>query len=98
MGSMVEKAARAMIAKHYGPEGSDEFEEVLHNFGDSYRESAVAAIEAMREPTQRMRLAGVAEWSRPDPTPEHESTLVFNAIWRAMIDAALKENADAVPS
>ncbi len=51
---------------------------------------ARAAIEAMREPTQQMRLAGIAEWSRPDPTPEHESTLVFNAVYRAMIDAALR--------
>ncbi|MGR9130752.1 hypothetical protein [Rhizobium leguminosarum] len=56
-----------------------------------HMEWAQAAIEAMREPTQQMRLAGIAEWSRPDPTPEHESTLVFNVVWRAMVDAALKE-------
>ena len=52
---------------------------------------ARAAIAAMREPTQEMRLAGIAEYARPDPTTEHESTLVFNAIWRAMIDAAFNE-------
>jgi len=56
----------------------------------AYDDAARAAIEAMREPTQKMRLAGIAEWSRPDPTPEHESTLVFNAVWRAMVDEILR--------
>jgi hypothetical protein len=65
-----------------GPKG----EAALQQF---FEVLAMDAVEAMREPTQQMRLAGIAEWATPDPTPEHESTLVFNAIWRAMIDAAL---------
>lgn len=79
MNDMIERVALAIS-------GSDDPSNILK----IHRTRARLAIEAMREPTQQMRLAGMAEWSRPDPTPEHESTLVFNAVWRAMIDAALK--------
>lgn len=88
MSEMVERVALAIyVAEIGGPEGWN------HPRVEAGKErwfaKARAAIEAMREPTQQMRLAGIAEWSRSDPTPEHESTLVFNAIWRAMTDAAL---------
>jgi hypothetical protein len=78
MSEMIERVAQAIC-------GDDNPENIL----GIHRRRARKAIEAMREPTQAMRLAAVAEWSRPDPTDEHESTKVFNAIWRAMIDAAL---------
>jgi len=77
MSEIVERVAKAIM----GAENPDAL--------DQYTEMARAAIEAMREPTQDMRLAGVAEWCKPDATLEHESTLVFNVIWRAMVDAAL---------
>ena len=85
MSEMIERLALAIEATMFAPHELP-LDTGLHA---KYRETARAVIEAMREPTQEMRLAAVAEWSRPDPTPEHESTLVFNAIWRAMIDAAL---------
>ena len=91
MSEMIDSVAKA-IANH----GGDNWESCLKAPGlrraGMYRAMARAAIEAMTEPTQAMRLAGIAEWSRPDPTREHENpTLVFNAIWRAMIGAALKQ-------
>jgi hypothetical protein len=55
---------------------------------DGMPPSAAGFVAVPREPTQEMRLAGIAEWSRSEPTPEHESTLVFNAVYRAMINAA----------
>jgi hypothetical protein len=86
---MVERVAKAIAAK---ADSATPWADCGQGFKEICIEFAEAAIEAMREPTQQMRLAGIAEWSRPDPTPEHESTLVFNAVWRAMIDAALKEH------
>jgi len=87
MTDMIERVARAMFERELdnGPwEQRTETQEAI------YMADARAAIKAMREPTQEMRLAAVAEWCRPDPLPEHGSTLVFNAIWQAMIDEALK--------
>ncbi len=81
--SMIEKVAKALWDDRYPDKEWDDLERL------SYTGHARAAIKAMREPTQQMRLAGIAEWSRPDLTPEHQSTLIFNAIFRAMIDAAL---------
>jgi len=95
MSEMVERVARAMLKSELGKQAiwrhlSEEGREGYRWSKPYWRSQARAAIEEMREPTQQMRLAGIAEWSRPDPTSEHESTLVFNAIWRAMIDEALK--------
>jgi hypothetical protein len=92
---MVERVAWAICAKEY-----EDPNELTNAYPDGpmypvwkdFEWCARAAIKALREPTQQMRLAGIAEWSRPDPTPEHGSTLVFNAVWRAMLDAALKEH------
>ena len=88
MSDMIERVARALHDMH----GAGPAYELA---ADDWRDMARAAIEAMREPTQKMRLAGIAEYSRPDPTPEHESTLIFNAVWRAMADAALLSKVDA---
>lgn len=97
--TMVERCAKAIYAKlndemrgdGYLSDISDDMTDVVVDGRVDLLAVARAAIEGMREPTQQMRLAGIAEWSRPDPTPEHESTLVFNAVWRAMVNAALKE-------
>ena len=82
MSEIVDRVAKAIDVASQPP-GQKDYKILMEN-------AARAAIEAMREPTQAMRLAGVAEWSRPDPTGDHESTKVFDAIWRAMIDAALR--------
>ncbi len=86
--SMIERMARAMFNAHT-LSGEDHWAFADDIQRESKLREARAAIVAMREPTQQMRLAGIAEWSRPDLTPEHQSTLIFNAIFRAMIDAAL---------
>jgi hypothetical protein len=87
MSEMVERVARAMCKEAFGDCVCEN--ECRSADCQDKKRYALAAIEAMREPTQQMRLAGISEWSRSDPTPEHESTLIFNAIWRAMLDAAL---------
>jgi hypothetical protein len=75
---MIERVARALCeadgqqydAGHFG------------TLRDCYRWEARIAIEAMREPTKGMVLAGIR--SDADDFP--------HAVWRAMIDAALKSN------
>ncbi len=49
-----------------------------------YREDARAAIEAMREPTQEMKLAAYKAW-----TIRVANDADIGKIWQAMIDAAL---------
>lgn len=108
MSEMIERVARALATsaggritgpgqsvatREFGWKGDGEhLDQYVEAHWKEYMHAAEFAIEAMREPTQRMRLAGIAEWSRPDPTAEHESTLVFNAVWRAMVDAALSRS------
>lgn len=50
------------------------------------RESGRAAIEAMREPTEIMLVAGYDAWAYVDSTQLHS--------WRAMIDMALGRRGD----
>jgi hypothetical protein len=45
---------------------------------------AIAAIEAMREPTEAMVNAGYDVGYSPDPLP-------CDAVWKDMIDAAISE-------
>jgi hypothetical protein len=73
--NMIERVARAMCMVD-----ESHWEHVNQAL---YRKVARVAIEALREPTQKMRLAGVAAYEHTNPT------LIFNVIWRAMIDAAL---------
>lgn len=88
---MVERVARAIASKL--ETNPDEMIEDMSCVGShpawtEYEESARAAIEAMREPTEAMRDAGgvVAGSRRDDPDcPTAE------AVWSAMISAALKE-------
>lgn len=77
---MIEKVAKAMASAESGPEGSALFSVHWDEFGDGYMDSARVAIEAMREPTEEMELAG----SIHPHAASHEC-------WCAMIDAALAE-------
>lgn len=82
MSEMVERVAKA-IAMHWGcaPQTYDLNPDVRKDWAGYAR----AAIEAMREPTPNMILAGM------------ETDAEMTAIaYRAMIDAALKEPASAV--
>lgn len=84
MSDMVERVARAMIAVDSGPEGSAIFAMHLDEFGDGYRKTARAAIEAMREPNVTMIHAGVT--AETGKTLGERSANCFTA----MIDAALE--------
>ncbi|MEZ2132438.1 MULTISPECIES: hypothetical protein [unclassified Sinorhizobium] len=77
MTTMIERVARAIMEDSGG--GRDR-----PDFNWRYYESAArAAIEAMREPTEDMRIAGCQEtWLDPS----------VDDIYRAMIDAALQED------
>lgn len=71
MSEMVDRVAKALEARLKGNEFL------------SYEDAARAAIEAMREPTKRMAMAG---YGANDMKPA-------KAAWTAMIDAALKSDA-----
>lgn len=90
MSDMIERVARAICrAGICGPK--DHLDEQENANWRKFVLEARAAIEAMRDETQAMRLAGIAEWSR-DPKPEEISdspSKAFSAVYRAMIDAAL---------
>jgi hypothetical protein len=68
MSDMVKRVGRAIWLKLSGPEL------------DECEEAARAAIEAMRDPTDKMVLDGAMAAANENP---HE-------VWEAMIDAALK--------
>lgn len=82
--SMIERVARAICEERgEGWDASNEDERA------SWRETAVAAIEAMREPTEGMCWLGQTALDE-----ECEPSMMGPApapIWRAMIDAALSE-------
>ena len=86
---MIERVAKAIFASEYtGPwdtldeEGSIESKEI-------FRRMARAAIEAMREPTPDMGLAGYTAFDKfgEDAVLGPEELV---ATWQSMIDAALK--------
>jgi hypothetical protein len=78
----IERVARAMFKR--GHEGDETWEEVEQEIKTTYLLDAYVAIEAMREPTEGMKISGeLAECWEGDAT----------SIYRAMIDAALKEKA-----
>jgi hypothetical protein len=77
--TMIERVARAALDAYY-PQSIFSRE---HPEREKFRLVALAAIAAMREPTEAMRDAGFAEnFGKPS-----------YAAWQAMIDAALTEGA-----
>jgi hypothetical protein len=89
-GTMVERVARALCeANGVDPdtEGPWELGDHEYKIGWKFFESqARAAIEAMREPTLRMKCDGYLVPTGPEPDID-----TAEAIWQAMIDAALSE-------
>jgi hypothetical protein len=80
--TMIDRVARALHARRHG-----EWYEGPLKMTDSQRgclADARAAIEAMREPTERMCSA-----------PEESRTVGARRSYQAMIDAALNEHANA---
>lgn len=77
--SMVERVARAIARDDY--DGDDLWDEFGPGNKASYTANARAAIEAMREPTEKMSDEGAANnFGKPS-----------YAAWQAMIDAVLLE-------
>lgn len=92
--TMVERVARAICAADgHDPDGPpiDEYPSAIYPWA-VYRNLAKAAIEAMREPSEEMKKAGEhAEIS--DSYGEYYVSADNAAdIFRAMVDAALKEH------
>lgn len=76
---MIERVARAARDAYHDARNSEAF--VNH-----WEAIALAAIKAMREPTQDMEIAGTEQWLCEAAMEDRSG-----ANWRAMIDAALKE-------
>lgn len=76
MTDIVERVARAIEAKMFAPDELP-LDAALHA---KYRDTARAAIAAMREPTDAMMNAG----------PGFVHIAIKAEIWQAMIDAALE--------
>lgn len=100
MSTMIERVARAMIANDSGPEGSKLFEIHLDEFGEGYRSSARAAMEAMIEPTDGMHEAAeeISVYYDDFSCGDGNITLglsgyreKFNQVWQKLITAALEE-------
>ena len=92
--SMIERVARALFEADYPNPG--EVEEGSWETGRvSYLQSARAAIDAMREPTDAMKSAAKAyrdEWPQDQvDEPADFFAETFTKQWDAALDAALKE-------
>lgn len=78
---MIERVARAIFEAMDVADGLD---------GSSAERYALAAIEAMREPTDDMARAGFSSDAFRTPMLRLEADFEPKAVWQAMIDAALK--------
>lgn len=78
MSEMVERVAKALAAQDF----SCDWGWVAPHYQEAYLESARAAIEAMREPTEGMKECGREETG---------SLATALAAWDSMIDEALKQ-------
>jgi hypothetical protein len=88
MTEMVERVA-AMICRTCTspvPLPAEYWDHQLEYVREHYRKSARAVIEAMREPTEDMAIAGAVGIGGHMPSP-----LDAADAWRAMIDAALQK-------
>jgi hypothetical protein len=102
---MVERVARAILAGHdwttdHEPREVTGWDALPPDWQDAYRGMARAAIEAMRNPTKRMRMAACAAMSPGKrPTQKVVSNPAKHAIrYRAMIDAALSPAPSNTPT
>ena len=95
MTEMVERVARVLLDADgiSFPSGRKrEWNEIPDGQRAAYSAIARAAIAAMREPTEGMKFAGRTE--KPFLAPQENWTpgqIVADAVYRAMIDAALAE-------
>jgi hypothetical protein len=93
MGEMIERVARALFEKgpsHTRPAPGWEY--LTEDWKEAFRSTARVAMEAMREPIETMVNAAdnSFEWGPPMAGPLNDA--LPGPVWRAMIDAALKED------
>lgn len=93
MSEMIERVARAIYASDEFANEKPTWDEIAEfipeaNVHEMYRNMACAAIEAMREPTEEMKVAGTSKEYGPSPGYSLDA---YDAedVWRLMIDAAL---------
>ena len=89
MSEMIERVARALEADYIRTSG------VRLDMNPSwapFRQSARAAIEAMREPTDKMLTAGGSVDAGHAWSPKKELVASPGSVWTAMIDEALKSD------
>lgn len=83
MSDMIDKVAKAMLVR--AAERGHHVNPLVANH------IAVAAIEAMREPTLQMVALGVEELGQNKPDG-HNDGMIPRDVWHAMIDAALAQH------
>jgi hypothetical protein len=91
MSEMIERVAEALYRAAVRPGPADLWEEVTPYWQATYRRYAIAAIEAMREPTEVM-LIGARDWSLKK-NGQGVGNDQATGCWQAMLDAALTEDA-----
>lgn len=87
--TMIEKVARAIY--RCDPIPNAPFDVLVEIDKTYYLGRARAAIEAMRDPSLKMQTAGGNVHVGNDEMDAHDFQDQASEIWRAMIDAALKE-------
>ncbi len=104
MSDMIERVARAMHEELAGGDpdelihhpAQNSWEQPTRKRWEQWEDAARAAIEAMREPTEAMKLAGckhddplgeLVDWRGADTTTRE----AVGGVFTAMIDAALEE-------
>ena len=80
--SMIERAAKALAQAQSGVDVYDALDEGMQ---ETLKENARAVLEAVREPSEGMARAMLAN------VPEGSDPGAFGAAWYGMIDAALAE-------
>lgn len=83
---MIEKVAINIYDNELEGGRSCSWDDLFSSEKTQYMRQAKAAIEAMREPTEGMKIAGTLDAGCGGPDEEY-----IGQVWQAMIDAALKE-------
>lgn len=99
MSEMVEKVARAILAGHDWtgdstgePDEPRGWESLPGDWQDAYRSVARAAIEALREPTDAMQLAGVETYGETEGFGlQQQLGLVFSGMVFAALSTTPRE-------
>lgn len=91
MRTMIERVARALAANQWPVDFPGTKEQFLQSHWIYHKDDAIAAIEAMREPTDSMLEAFINTAAAQGVAFEEDSPYLFpKPIYAAMIDEALK--------